>query len=49
MPVSTIIVEFDQWAPELIALIADSDTAPVVRALHTLPAGHHWARCPGSP
>jgi 2-polyprenyl-6-methoxyphenol hydroxylase-like FAD-dependent oxidoreductase len=42
-----IIAEFDQWAPELIALIADSDTAPVVRALHALPAGHHWAPVPG--
>jgi 2-polyprenyl-6-methoxyphenol hydroxylase-like FAD-dependent oxidoreductase len=40
-------VEFDGWAPELTALITDSDTAPVVRPLYTLPAGHRWARVPG--
>jgi 2-polyprenyl-6-methoxyphenol hydroxylase-like FAD-dependent oxidoreductase len=39
--------EFDGWAPELKALITDSDTAPVVRPLYTLPAGHRWARVPG--
>jgi 2-polyprenyl-6-methoxyphenol hydroxylase-like FAD-dependent oxidoreductase len=39
--------EFDGWAPELTALITDSDTAPVVRRLYTLPAGHRWARVPG--
>ena len=42
-----IAAEFDRWAPELTALITDSDTAPVVRPLHTLPAGHRWARVPG--
>jgi 2-polyprenyl-6-methoxyphenol hydroxylase-like FAD-dependent oxidoreductase len=40
-------VEFDGWAAELTALITDSDTAPVVRPLYTLPAGHRWARVPG--
>jgi 2-polyprenyl-6-methoxyphenol hydroxylase-like FAD-dependent oxidoreductase len=40
-------VEFGGWAPELTALITDSDTAPVVRPLYTLPAGHRWARVPG--
>ena len=35
------------WAPELTALITDSDTAPVVRFLYALPAGHRWARVPG--
>ena len=39
--------EFDGWAPELTALITDSDTAPVVRPLYTLPAGHRWDRVPG--
>jgi 2-polyprenyl-6-methoxyphenol hydroxylase-like FAD-dependent oxidoreductase len=39
--------EFGGWAPELTALITGSDTAPVVRPLYTLPAGHHWARVPG--
>ena len=39
--------EFDGWAPELTALITDSDTAPVLRPLHTLPVGHRWDRVPG--
>ncbi|GGS55035.1 FAD-dependent oxidoreductase [Streptomyces cinerochromogenes] len=39
--------EFDDWAPELTALITDCDTAPVLRALHALPAGHRWDRVPG--
>ncbi|NUH36570.1 FAD-dependent monooxygenase [Streptomyces samsunensis] len=38
---------FDGWAPELTALIIDSDTAPVLRPLYTLPAGHRWDRVPG--
>jgi 2-polyprenyl-6-methoxyphenol hydroxylase-like FAD-dependent oxidoreductase len=42
-----VAAEFAGWAPELTALITDSDTAPIVRLLHTLPAGHHWARIPG--
>jgi 2-polyprenyl-6-methoxyphenol hydroxylase-like FAD-dependent oxidoreductase len=42
-----VAAEFGGWAPELTALITDSDTAPVVRPLYTLPAGHHWARVPG--
>lgn len=39
--------EFDGWAPELTALITDSDTVPVSRLLHSLPAGHRWDRMPG--
>ena len=42
-----VATEFDGWAPELTALITDSDTAPLVRPLYTLPAGHRWARVPG--
>jgi 2-polyprenyl-6-methoxyphenol hydroxylase-like FAD-dependent oxidoreductase len=42
-----LLAEFDGWAPELTALISDSDTAPVIRPLCTLPAGHRWARVPG--
>jgi 2-polyprenyl-6-methoxyphenol hydroxylase-like FAD-dependent oxidoreductase len=42
-----VAAEFGGWAPELTALITDSDTAPVVRPLYTLPAGHPWARVPG--
>ena len=39
--------EFDGWAPELTALITDTDTPPVLRPLHTLPVGHRWDRVPG--
>ncbi|MEU3957705.1 NAD(P)/FAD-dependent oxidoreductase [Streptomyces achromogenes] len=39
--------EFDGWAPELTALITDSDTAPVLRRLYALPAEHRWDRVPG--
>jgi 2-polyprenyl-6-methoxyphenol hydroxylase-like FAD-dependent oxidoreductase len=39
--------EFDGWAPELTALIIDSDTPPVLRRLFTLPTGHRWDRAPG--
>src|SRR3984957_8227880 len=42
-----VAAEFGGWAPELTALITDRDTAPVVRPLYTLPAGHRWARVPG--
>lgn len=44
---SRIAAEFDDWAPELTALITDSDTAPVLRRLHALPAEHRWDRVPG--
>ncbi|MGI5339466.1 FAD-dependent oxidoreductase [Streptomyces sp. CA-181903] len=39
--------EFDGWAPELTALITDSDVAPVLRPLYALPAEHRWERVPG--
>ena len=42
-----VVAEFGGWAPELTALITDGDTAPVVRPLYTLPAGHRWDRLPG--
>ncbi|WP_369199331.1 FAD-dependent oxidoreductase [Streptomyces sp. PU-14G] len=42
-----IVREFDGWAPELTALITDSDTGPVLRPLYTLPVGHRWERVPG--
>jgi 2-polyprenyl-6-methoxyphenol hydroxylase-like FAD-dependent oxidoreductase len=42
-----VVAEFNGWAPELTALITDSDTAPVVRPLYALPAGHRWDRVPG--
>jgi 2-polyprenyl-6-methoxyphenol hydroxylase-like FAD-dependent oxidoreductase len=42
-----IAQEFDGWAPELTALITDSDTAPALRPINTLPSGHEWERVPG--
>ncbi|WP_153408515.1 FAD-dependent oxidoreductase [Nocardia macrotermitis] len=39
--------EFDGWATEATALITDSDTAPLLRSLYTLPIGHRWERVPG--
>ncbi|HBF80632.1 MAG TPA: FAD-dependent oxidoreductase [Streptomyces sp.] len=42
-----VVKEFDGWAPELTALITDSDTPPVLRPVFTLPAGHSWDRVPG--
>ncbi|MGY1498713.1 FAD-dependent oxidoreductase [Streptomyces sp. QTS52] len=42
-----IAQEFDGWAPELTALITDSETTPVVRAINALPSGHRWDRVPG--
>ncbi len=42
-----IAAEFDGWAPELWALIADGETDPIARAIHALPATHAWPRVPG--
>ena len=42
-----IAAEFEGWAPELTALITDSDVAPVLRPLYALPTGHRWDRVPG--
>ncbi len=42
-----VAAEFVGWAPELLALITDSETDPVLRSLHTLPAGHRWEHAPG--
>jgi 2-polyprenyl-6-methoxyphenol hydroxylase-like FAD-dependent oxidoreductase len=39
--------EIDGWAPELTALLTDSDTAPVHRPHHALPIEHRWERVPG--
>ncbi len=42
-----VAAHFEGWAPELTALLTESDTEPVIRRLHTLPAGHRWDRVPG--
>ena len=39
--------EFDGWAPELRALIIDSETDPVPWPIHALPVGHRWDHVPG--
>ena len=42
-----IAAEFDGWAPELVALVAESDTDPVLRTIHQLPDRHRWPRTAG--
>ncbi|GIM91904.1 FAD-dependent oxidoreductase [Paractinoplanes toevensis] len=42
-----IAAEFEGWAPELTALITDSDQAPVLRSIYRLPDTHRWPRVPG--
>jgi 2-polyprenyl-6-methoxyphenol hydroxylase-like FAD-dependent oxidoreductase len=42
-----IAAEYEDFAPELVALITDGDTAPVPRPIYTLPDGHRWDRVPG--
>lgn len=42
-----VAAEFDGWAPALTALLADSDTAPVLRTIHQLPDRHRWPRTAG--
>ena len=39
--------EFDGWASELTALITESETDPVPRAIYALPVEHRWDRVPG--
>jgi 2-polyprenyl-6-methoxyphenol hydroxylase-like FAD-dependent oxidoreductase len=42
-----IAAEFEGWAPELISLITDGETAPILRSIHQLPNRHRWSRTPG--
>jgi 2-polyprenyl-6-methoxyphenol hydroxylase-like FAD-dependent oxidoreductase len=42
-----IAAEFAHWAPELIALVADCDSAPVLRSIYQLPDAHRWPRVRG--
>lgn len=42
-----IAAEFADWAPALVALITESDSAPVLRSVYELPDDHQWSRVPG--
>jgi 2-polyprenyl-6-methoxyphenol hydroxylase-like FAD-dependent oxidoreductase len=42
-----VAAEFTGWAPALVSLVADSDTAPVLRSIYQLPDRHRWSRTPG--
>jgi 2-polyprenyl-6-methoxyphenol hydroxylase-like FAD-dependent oxidoreductase len=42
-----VAAEFGGWAPELTALITDTDTTPVLRTINALPIGHRWDRVAG--
>jgi 2-polyprenyl-6-methoxyphenol hydroxylase-like FAD-dependent oxidoreductase len=42
-----VAAEFSGWAPELTALITDSESTPVLRAIYALPIGHRWDRAAG--
>ena len=44
---SQIAAEFAGWAPELTALITESETAPVLRSIYQLPDDHRWPHTPG--
>ena len=44
---SRVAQEFEDWAPELQALILDSDTGPVRRPIYSLPVDQRWPRIPG--
>ena len=39
--------QFAGWAPQLTALITESDTNPILRPIFALPVDHSWKRAPG--
>lgn len=42
-----VAAEFDGWAPELTALITDTDTPPILRPHHAPPRGISGSGRPG--
>jgi 2-polyprenyl-6-methoxyphenol hydroxylase-like FAD-dependent oxidoreductase len=42
-----IAAEFEDWAPELTALITNSEGAPMLRPIYALPIEHRWDRVAG--
>jgi 2-polyprenyl-6-methoxyphenol hydroxylase-like FAD-dependent oxidoreductase len=44
---ATVAAEFEGWAPELLALIVDGKSAPVLRSIYQLPDRHRWQRVAG--
>ncbi len=44
---SVVADEFEGWAPELTALIMESEVEPLLRPIYALPVKHRWGRVPG--
>jgi 2-polyprenyl-6-methoxyphenol hydroxylase-like FAD-dependent oxidoreductase len=44
---SIIADQFQGWAPQLTALITDSEIDPLLRPIYALPVDHRWKRVPG--
>ncbi|WNV88975.1 NAD(P)/FAD-dependent oxidoreductase [Umezawaea sp. Da 62-37] len=44
---AVVAAEFEGWAPELTALITDTETIPFPRTINALPVGHRWDRVAG--
>jgi 2-polyprenyl-6-methoxyphenol hydroxylase-like FAD-dependent oxidoreductase len=45
---SHIAEQFQGWAPQLTALITDSEIEPMLRPIYALPVGIRWDRAPGA-
>jgi 2-polyprenyl-6-methoxyphenol hydroxylase-like FAD-dependent oxidoreductase len=44
---SHIADQFQGWAPQLTALITESEIDPLLRPIYALPVGHRWSRAAG--
>ena len=42
-----VAAEFEGWAPELLSLITDGETGPILRSIYHLPDRHQWNRTRG--